>query len=204
MRDRFYGDNNDVVKWGALICLAHRHRVKHILQVPYYERDQIDLTLEVRSGAERETEDLPREVWRHFRGIEKILPLQPSVGVEIEVLKREPGDRAAYMEYVIDEVRARRHKKIVLLDPDTGIQPVKSLPGPKHARSHNIRRVFEVMRTGDFLALYQHRRQSSKNGAWVEESREQLGRAVRRRSSEIITLQCRAVTKDMVLFAVRK
>jgi len=36
MRDKWYADNRDLVKWGVLLTLAERHAAKHILQVLYY------------------------------------------------------------------------------------------------------------------------------------------------------------------------
>lgn len=35
MRDQWYGDNRDLVKWGGLLELVRRHSVKHVLQVLY-------------------------------------------------------------------------------------------------------------------------------------------------------------------------
>jgi hypothetical protein len=36
MRDKWYVDNRDLVKWGILLRLAERYAAKHILQVLYY------------------------------------------------------------------------------------------------------------------------------------------------------------------------
>jgi len=35
MRNQWYSDNRDLVKWGVLLEVAGRHRAKHILQVLY-------------------------------------------------------------------------------------------------------------------------------------------------------------------------
>ena len=36
MRDQWYADNRDLVKWGILLRLAERYATKHILQILYY------------------------------------------------------------------------------------------------------------------------------------------------------------------------
>ncbi len=36
MRDKFYGDNRDIVKWGVLPELSERYKCAEILQVLYY------------------------------------------------------------------------------------------------------------------------------------------------------------------------
>src|SRR5271169_3122065 len=42
MRDRWYGDNRDLVKWATLLHLAHTNRVGTILQVAMYRADKPD------------------------------------------------------------------------------------------------------------------------------------------------------------------
>ena len=37
MRDKYYADNRDLVKWGVLLTLAEQHAARHILQVMYYQ-----------------------------------------------------------------------------------------------------------------------------------------------------------------------
>ena len=35
MKDTWYGDNRDIVKWGTLAHLAARESIKTIVQIPY-------------------------------------------------------------------------------------------------------------------------------------------------------------------------
>ena len=44
MQDRWYGDNRDLVKWGTQLELAQKYRVKHILQVLYYRKNDWNRT----------------------------------------------------------------------------------------------------------------------------------------------------------------
>ncbi len=62
MRDKWYADNRDLLKWGALLALAERHAAKHILQVLYYRQTewaQLEL--------DGEQIPIPAAVIRHFR-----------------------------------------------------------------------------------------------------------------------------------------
>jgi hypothetical protein len=36
MRDEWYGDKRDLIKWGVLLDLEQRYKAKQILQVLYY------------------------------------------------------------------------------------------------------------------------------------------------------------------------
>ena len=35
MQDEWYGDKRDVIKWGTLVHLAHRHAIRAIIQVAF-------------------------------------------------------------------------------------------------------------------------------------------------------------------------
>jgi len=62
MRDKWYADNRDLVKWGVLLTLAERYAATHILQVLYYrptEWAQLEL--------DGEQAPLPAAVIRHSR-----------------------------------------------------------------------------------------------------------------------------------------
>ena len=36
MRDLYYADNRDLVKWAVLVHIAHTHKLRSIIQVPYW------------------------------------------------------------------------------------------------------------------------------------------------------------------------
>jgi hypothetical protein len=71
MRNQWYGDNRDLVKWGVLLELARRHRAKHILQVLYLRPTTWEL-LEI----DGEQVELATAVVQHFRSAISILAIQ--------------------------------------------------------------------------------------------------------------------------------
>lgn len=116
MRDEWYADNRDLVKWGVLLTLAERHAAKHILQILYYrptEWAQLEL--------DGEQIDMPAAVIRHFRSAAAASAIEASVPVE--VLADVFVNRDEYHQIVIDRIRRRPPTPgIVFLDPDTGLE----------------------------------------------------------------------------------
>ena len=78
MRDKWYGDNRDLVKWGVLLTLAERCAAKHILQVLYYrptEWAQIEI--------DGDQVPIPAAVIRHFRSVSEASAIEASAPVEV-------------------------------------------------------------------------------------------------------------------------
>ena len=65
MREKWYGDNRDLVKWGVLLHLAQDYEVDRILQVAYVRPTTWE-SLEI-NGVSK---PLPAAVIRHFRRIQ--------------------------------------------------------------------------------------------------------------------------------------
>ena len=195
MRDQWYGDNRDLVKWSALVHLARREAVSAILHVAMYRPDQPPAPLATAHGKV----DPPAEVIRHFRDLNDIQRLAAATGLAIEVLKAPFTDRAAYFGRVCDRVRAPRGGPIlVLLDPDTGLAP--ETPGPEHVTSAEVAAVFEALRPGDLLVCYQHARRQKD---WRGRARRAFANAPGLPSFEVEVLESE-LARDVLLLAVKK
>src|SRR5579885_3318238 len=100
MRDKWYGDNRDLVKWGVLLALAERSEAKHILQVPYYrETEWPELELD------GERVSLPTAVIRNFRWVQGIVKIESSF--PIEFMTYPFIYRGDYQLAFIDRIRRR-------------------------------------------------------------------------------------------------
>lgn len=78
MRDKWYADNRDLVKWSVLLTLAERHAAKHILQILYYrptEWAQIEL--------DGEQVPIPAAVIQHFRMAAAAEAIRASAPIEV-------------------------------------------------------------------------------------------------------------------------
>ena len=195
MRDQWYGDNRDLVKWGALVHLARREAVCVILHVAMRRPGPAPASLTTAHGKV----DPPAEVFRHFRDLDDIQRLAHVTGLAIEVLKEPFSDRAAYFGRVCERVRARRGgPTLVLLDPDIGLAP--EIPGPEHVTSAEVAAVFAALRPGDVLVCYQHAR---KQKDWRGRARRAFANAPGLPSFEVEMLGSE-LARDVLLLAVKK
>ena len=195
MRDQWYGDNRDLVKWSALVHLARREAVSAILHVAMYRAGPVPAPLATAHGKVNS----PAEVFRHFRDLDDIQRLAVVTGLEIDVVKEPFTDRAAYFGRVCERVKAhRRGPMLVLLDPDVGLAP--ETPGPEHVASAEVATVFAALRQGDLLVCYQHAR---KQKDWRGRARRAFANAPGVPSFEVEVLQSE-VARDVLLLAVKK
>ena len=201
MRDCWYGDKRDIVKWAVLISLAHDCRIRTILWVVLYQSDQPQgNVLHIGDHAK----PIPPEVWAHFRDIGQISRLGPPAGVKIKVLDRPWKSKAkpkrdAYFKYVIKNIKDFHEPVIVFLDPDTGLGRDGKRTA-KHVCPIELREVFGSMKNRDSLVFYQH-----------AQRRKDWRKITRKRFAEAIGLSLKNATparsdeaKDAIFFIVRK
>ena len=207
MKEKWYADGRDLVKWGALVHLAKEQQVDEIVQIAMLtSEERAELEVNGKSFA------IPNKVWGHFREFRDIARLGDEIGVKIEVLdqKFEHEKRNAYFDARVKDVEDRKNRKlIVFLDPDTGLQPEKSQVTEKHVRKKEVERLYNVLRLGDWLALYQHG-WWPKERSWQEISKERFASTCGVHITRIMSfsasssLDADGAAKDVVLLAVEK
>ena len=205
MRDWWYGDKRDLVKWGTALVLARKQSIGRILHVALYRPDRPDYELSVNETME----PLPVEVVRHFRDIDKIQQLAAEVNLKIDIYKntfqwnrgfRTRSDfRADYFDKVANKIKEYSNPVIVFLDPDTGIAP--TTVGYEHVTHQEIRTTLRSMKTGDVLLFYQHARLGDKD--WINSTRKEFGQAVGS-TVPIYTVTCNQIANDVVFFVVER
>jgi len=196
MRDIWYGDRRDRVKWGALVHLARSQGLSKIVQVAFYQRPTDDPKFWMDAGSI----SVPKEVWDHFSDLRNIEKLGESTGIEIVVLDRifYPIRRREYIREVIQILRQHSASpKIVFLDPDTGIEPARAKA--EHVTMEDVKEIWEVLSTRDWLAVYQH---ASRRENWRE-----IGKQKFRQACEVehvkVFRSCK-IAKDVAVFAARR
>ncbi len=193
MRDQWYGDHRDLVKWGTLLELAKRFRIDHILQVLFHRPSTWGSIV-----VDGESVPLPVEVREHFRNAKNIRALCESP--RVEVIDSEFLERSAYLKLVQERIDARSPScnSVIFLDPDTGLQPSGSLR-PEHASEAEVLGMWQRMRPGDVIALYQH--QTNRSGTpWIEPKRIQLADALSLDPAAVKVAAAPAIARDVVLF----
>ena len=203
MRDRWYGDKRDIVKWGAVLALARKRSISCVLQVAFYRPDQLNYNLIV-DGV---SESLPVEVIRHFRDIDHIKQLAANVNMKIDVYNEpfqwRPGFRTRqdfrtdYFNKITDVIKRYSKPVIVLLDPDTGIAPENCRY--EHVTVQEIQTVLRAMKKGDVLLFYQHARQGDRD--WLNATREEFRLAVGV-NVPVDTITCSDIANDVAFFVV--
>jgi hypothetical protein len=197
MKNRWYCDNRDLVKWGTLVHLAHSEQIRTVIQVAFLRKGERP-PLRTDQGEAKITQ----EVWQHLRDVNLIRGLGKKAGLDIVVLGQEfdPKRRREYIREVADCLKSRSGKKIVLLDPDTGIEP-KKRASPTHVKVIEIQEHWEVLSQGDWLVLYQH---ASRKANWCECMRAKFAKACGVKEEEVKTFRARKIARDVAFFAANK
>jgi CelD/BcsL family acetyltransferase involved in cellulose biosynthesis len=144
-------------------------------------------------------EDICEEVWSHFRDLSSIKSLGESTGLDIEVINQrwDSKPRQEYVQSVIESLQAKSEKKVVLLDPDTGIEP--KVAKREHVKETEVRRFWKSLGQCDWLVLYQHR---NRKPDWQELAKSKFQRACD--GVDIETFKADELTKDVIFFAAEK
>lgn len=195
MRDEWYGDNRDLVKWGVLIELARRFEAACILQVLYRrpsEWGQIDI--------DGEQVQLLPAVLQHFRNTTNISAIQ--AGTHVEVVSAPFVNREEYLQTVLKRLKGDSRKpRIVFLDPDTGLEPRKA--GPEHVLESELAAIWREMSPNDVLVFYQH--QTNRNGTpWVASKKAQFEAALGLKPGCAKVARGPKIAPDVALFFVCK
>lgn len=196
MKDIWYSDNRDVVKWAVLHQLASLHGSVRILQIAYYRASAF---LQIQLGGE--PHDVPGEVLSHFRNIRNVTSIQSPVRTTVFDTLFE--NRTKYHDLVVRLLRTFDQEQcLVFFDPDTGLEPQNN-PGFEHVLNVEVRRVWDVMKTKDMLVFYQH--QTNRAGKpWIDPKRMQLAEALDLEEGRILVGQAPEIARDVAFFYVEK
>ena len=195
LRDQWYGDGGDLLKWGTLVHIAQRDNLAAILHVALYRPDDEWATVNSSRGAV----EIPGEVLRHFRNLDNVHRLSKSSGIRIEVFKAPFKDRSTYFEKVKRRIESYREVPLaVFLDPDTGLAP--DIPGPEHVTEDELRLVYDVMKSGDVLVCYQRSRRLK---GWRGDRRRAFTLALGVSSQDVEVFDSE-LARDGVLFSVTR
>lgn len=198
MRDAWYSDNRDLVKWSVLSILAKRYDAKRVLQIAYYNKSDFG-----EIAIEGEKHPLPIGVLRHFRNIRNVASLPTPPEVAIFDVPFEEMERDVYHEAVKSFIHAHNDgRSIVFLDPDTGLEP-DGKADKKHVLNAEIRSIWDVLPNSWLLVIYQH--QTNRAGKpWVEPKRKQFANALEVKLEEVKVAHGGNIATDVVFFFTAK
>ena len=124
MRNEWYGDKKDVVKWSSLLCLAKRKGIKHI----FYVAMCTDAKQNVRNEG-NPYERAAAEFFDRHKDLRRIKELGMGHGIRIRVWMKQFSNegRSDYFREVHKKMRASKRRTVWFFDPDTGVQPNRVL-----------------------------------------------------------------------------
>ena len=196
MKDKYYADNRDLIKWGGIVHLCNETGIKHVLQVAYY-RESTWLPLNFNNKKVQ----IPMEVLSHFRNINNVKRLGEKLGLHIHVENRnfDPCDRHVYHNSVCEQISRQKLQQIIFLDPDTGI----ALRNAKteHVEAQEITSIWQSLKRGDFLVLYQHR---FRDTHWKNIRKAQLAKACNIEIKKVKEWEAPELAPDVVFFYCEK
>jgi hypothetical protein len=194
VRDGWFGDNRDLVKWSTLVHLAKRETLQRIVQVAYF-RESPRPKLITGAGPL----DLDGKIWTFFRDLRSVERLSAEINCTITVLD-EPfsnASRGGYLNRAAGMIKSIEERKVVLLDPDTGLAPARTTSG--HVTVADVILIWVVLKPGDWLLLYQHRWRSQN---WQEEAVQNFGKLCK--GSVVEKFSAPEIAPDAVLLGARK
>jgi hypothetical protein len=196
MRDKWYSDNRDLVKWGILLRLTETFQTRRILQLAYYRPSEFAGLI-----IDGQPCTLPADVVAHFRNVQHIAAM--TTGVRITVFDAAFQDREAYLRAVLALLPAFAcEQTLVFLDPDTGLQPQGNATFD-HVLESEVREIWDAMKAGDVLALYQH--QTNRNGQpWIEVKRQQFAETLYVETGDVKIAYGPEIAQDVVFYYIAK
>lgn len=180
MRNEWYGDKRDLIKWPTLLHLAQREGIGRIFQIAMCtDTEPVYPEIMALDGQVVLPQDVTEHVADHFHNhndLNGIAALGGHFGIEIEVWMEEftHAGRDDYFAGIDNEILMAEIPTLWFFDPDTGIEP-PSGANKKHLKLTELANAFALIHPGDYLACYQH--------AWRAENWQML--AVQRLSQQL-------------------
>ena len=195
MRDRWYGDKRDLVKWAVLFQIAEVYNAKRILQIAYLNSTEYPSIRVSEFNL-----PVPMGVIDHFRNIRNAETIKGSA--EVSVFDEPFEERESYHRKVLECIASLPGDRcVVFLDPDTGLQP--KYPSMKHVLDQEAGEIWNALKPGEIFVFYQH--QTTTSGKpWVEGKREQLAKALDVSREKLLIAEGFQIAGDVVFLFLQK
>ncbi|MCX5830568.1 MAG: hypothetical protein NT140_01510 [Deltaproteobacteria bacterium] len=156
MREKWFSDNRDLLKWAILTQIAKKKGLFTILQIPYWRPEAFYPHFKFQD----ESLQVPDKVWKFFRNIHHVKDLGPKIGISINIVAAEfrSDQRDKYLKEIESEIRRLKRPLLLFLDPDTGLQPTDCKP--EHTSINEIKKLWPILKSNEWLVLYQHARRT--------------------------------------------
>ena len=206
MRNEWYGDERDLVKWQSLLYIARREGIERVCQIAMcIDAGPRNLVIRHLDGETVECQDVREQVNDHFHrhnNLEQTRSLGQVFGIDIHV-RLDPfthATRRQYFEDVLQEIEDSTLRTVWFFDPDTGIEPEHGAPNEKHVKLSELAAAFESLPTGHYLACYRH---SWRAPEWQNNARARLAKKLKKCINELEVFTSNDAL-DVIILAVKK
>jgi hypothetical protein len=199
MQRKWYGDKRDIVKWSVLLTVARQQHIDKLIQVAYL-RDNTRDSFYIEKNEAKAEHVIRREVISHFRnifGIERI----STQGLKIEFFGEHLVRRADYQKKLLDRLIHEQQRIVLFLDPDIGLQPLKSKATLAHVLKTELKEIWGHVKPSGMLVFYQHAKHDKQ---WIKESKRRICECLEIDTNEISVGYGPGIAKDVVLFIINK
>ena len=207
MKNQWFGDDADHLKWTGLIYLTQEHSIDHIVYITMLTESYRTVTpltlLDDNAAADHQIANQVSDFFFELKRLSRIDDLTSQFGITTEIPEIEFNHyrRAAYFCEVTALIQHTDSPCVWFFDPDTGIE-APTRRDPTHIFIEELRAAWNAMTTGDILAYYQHeRRRTDEN--WRTTTRNQFAAAINVPPKEIIMLESPNENDAILLAAVK-
>jgi len=205
MKNEWYADDKDVLKWGALLHLAAQHSLNHLFYVATFRGTWPQAPAMHVNG---QPVALPTAAWNHFRTIKGVGGLTAVAQLQSTIIDRPfawhngfPNSAAAREDYFVSAaqmIAQHATPALVFVDPDNGIAPEN--PTWEHVLPAELTTLFASMSPKSILAVYQHCTHANE---WIETARNTLAVAAGKAVPDVLVLTS-PIAGDAAMLAVSK
>jgi hypothetical protein len=151
MKDEWFSDHLDLIKWAIVHRLAASHGLQHVAHIAFFSPSKTP-------SIHIDVDDHPVNdvVWRYFRDWKRME--QQSLGdLRVRIFDQtwHGTARSDYVKSASCWLKQQKDARLVLLDPDTGLAPTSG-GDHRHLRPSEVNDIWLALKTGDILAIYQH------------------------------------------------
>ena len=177
MKNLWYGDLKDHVKWQSLMQIARGAEITRVYYVVMRtESMQAGNVVSGLEGGPEVDDDISAGVNNYFRWhnvVELVKPMGAVFGIEIELEARRFTDatRAQFFERVLHKIQGPNEPTVWFFDPDTGMETAASEVGVKHVALDELRCAYGAMPAGHRLVCFQN---SWRDANWRTLARQRL------------------------------
>ena len=215
MRDRWYGDNRDLIKWGGIKILCSENKINKVLWVAYLRDDQW-----TKIGFDDHPTPfiVPDKVLHHFKSIRQNMDrLRENIDLDIILVDDEINNvhyscqnrdeyTKSFCKYIENNAEGN---KVVFWDPDTGLESNKLKV--TQVSEDEIKDIWKSLREDDYLVFYQHRPRFS-DANWREKTKQKLASTICESKEKIkmwfadesINNDSANLARDVVFYFIKK